>query len=109
MVPLYDTLGTEAIIYTIDKGTVKTRSAAPSRCPASDGHSAPSPSVPATISTVICDKPEKAQMILDCVNGKGTSVKVIVIMEEFQDELVERAQEADIEIISFKEFEVWIH
>lgn len=47
-------------------------------------------------------------MVLDCVNGKGTPVKMIVIMEEFQDELVERAQECDIEIISFKEFEVWI-
>lgn len=47
-------------------------------------------------------------MVLDCVNGKGTSVKTIVIMEAFQDELVERARECDIEIISFKEFEVWI-
>lgn len=111
VVPLYDTLGAEAIIYTIDKGTVKTRAAAPSRCPASRhaGSFSTVPSVPATISTVICDKPEKAQMILDCVNGKGTSVKMIVIMEEFQDELVERAQECDIEIISFKDLEVWIH
>lgn len=82
-------------------------------CPASEtpvqsGSFSTVPSVPATISTVICDVPEKAWMVLDCVNGKGTSVKTIVIMEAFQDELVERAQECDIEIISFKEFEVWI-
>uniref|UniRef100_A0AAQ4QSC3 Arachidonate--CoA ligase n=1 Tax=Gasterosteus aculeatus aculeatus TaxID=481459 RepID=A0AAQ4QSC3_GASAC len=43
-VPLYDTLGTEAISYVIHR---------------------------AAISTVICDVPEKAQMILDCVSENG--------------------------------------
>uniref|UniRef100_H3C276 Long-chain-fatty-acid--CoA ligase n=1 Tax=Tetraodon nigroviridis TaxID=99883 RepID=H3C276_TETNG len=77
-VPLYDTLGREAIGYIIDK---------------------------ATISTLICDLPEKAWMVLDCINGKGKSVKRIVIMGPFQSELVERAEECDIEIISFEDFE----
>lgn len=112
-VPLYDTLGREAIAYIIDKGIVQTPSAASPRCPASEtlvqsASFSTVHSVPATISTVICDVPEKAWMVLDCVNGKGTSVKTIVIMEAFQDELVKRAQECDIEIISFKELEVWI-
>uniref|UniRef100_H2V767 Long-chain-fatty-acid--CoA ligase n=1 Tax=Takifugu rubripes TaxID=31033 RepID=H2V767_TAKRU len=77
-VPLYDTLGREAISHIIDK---------------------------ATIATVICDVPEKAWMILECVNGKGTPVKTIVIIEAFETDLVKRAQECDVEVISFKEFE----
>uniref|UniRef100_A0A672ZS70 Long-chain-fatty-acid--CoA ligase n=1 Tax=Sphaeramia orbicularis TaxID=375764 RepID=A0A672ZS70_9TELE len=80
-VPLYDTLGTEAISYILDR---------------------------ATISTVICDVPEKARMILDCNNGKVRMVKTIVLMEAFNDDLVTRGQEAGIEIISFKDFEVRI-
>uniref|UniRef100_A0A672ZR98 Long-chain-fatty-acid--CoA ligase n=1 Tax=Sphaeramia orbicularis TaxID=375764 RepID=A0A672ZR98_9TELE len=58
-----------------------------------------------TISTVICDVPEKARMILDCNNGKVRMVKTIVLMEAFNDDLVTRGQEAGIEIISFKDFE----
>uniref|UniRef100_A0A665T9V3 Long-chain-fatty-acid--CoA ligase n=1 Tax=Echeneis naucrates TaxID=173247 RepID=A0A665T9V3_ECHNA len=77
-VPLYDTLGTEAIGYIIDK---------------------------AAISTVICDVPEKAQMVLDCVNGKGPTVKTIVLMEAFDGDLVSRGQECGIEILSLKDFE----
>lgn len=57
---------------------------------------------------MICDVPEKAWMILECVNGKGTPVKMIVIIEAFETDLVKRAQECDVEVISFKEFEVWI-
>ncbi|XP_039662542.1 long-chain-fatty-acid--CoA ligase 1a isoform X2 [Perca fluviatilis] len=77
-VPLYDTLGTEAIGYIIDK---------------------------ATISTVICDVPQKARLILDCVSGKGRTVKTIVVMEPFDSELVTRGQECGIDILSLKEFE----
>lgn len=47
-------------------------------------------------------------MILECVNGKGTPVKMIVIIEAFETDLVKRAQECGVEVISFKEFEVWI-
>uniref|UniRef100_A0A3Q0SZ77 Long-chain-fatty-acid--CoA ligase n=1 Tax=Amphilophus citrinellus TaxID=61819 RepID=A0A3Q0SZ77_AMPCI len=77
-VPLYDTLGTEAIDYIIDK---------------------------VTISTVICDIPEKARMILDCVNGKARAVKTIILIEAFDSDLVTRAKESGIEILSLKEFE----
>uniref|UniRef100_A0A8C2X7Q5 Arachidonate--CoA ligase n=1 Tax=Cyclopterus lumpus TaxID=8103 RepID=A0A8C2X7Q5_CYCLU len=71
-VPLYDTLGTEAIGYIIHR---------------------------AAISTVICDVPEKAKMILDCVDGKGRTVKTIVLMEPFDSELVTRGQEWGIDIL----------
>uniref|UniRef100_A0A8C2XB49 Arachidonate--CoA ligase n=1 Tax=Cyclopterus lumpus TaxID=8103 RepID=A0A8C2XB49_CYCLU len=77
-VPLYDTLGTEAIGYIIHR---------------------------AAISTVICDVPEKAKMILDCVDGKGRTVKTIVLMEPFDSELVTRGQEWGIDILSLKDFE----
>ncbi|KAM3624334.1 uncharacterized protein V6R79_022146 [Siganus canaliculatus] len=77
-VPLYDTLGAEAIGYIIDK---------------------------ASVATVICDVPDKARMILDCARGKNGSVKTIVLMEAFDTDLVTRAQECGIEIISLKEFE----
>ncbi|KAM6940614.1 long-chain-fatty-acid--CoA ligase 1-like [Xenentodon cancila] len=77
-VPLYDTLGTEAIGYIIEK---------------------------AAITTVICDVPEKARMILDCVSGQGKTVKRILIMDAFDSELATRGQESGIQVLSLKEFE----
>ncbi|XP_060938610.1 long-chain-fatty-acid--CoA ligase 1a isoform X1 [Limanda limanda] len=76
VVPLYDTLGTEAIAYVIDT---------------------------AAISTVICDTPEKAQMILD--GGNEGAVKTIVVMEAFDSELVARGKKCGIEVLSLKDFE----
>uniref|UniRef100_A0AAX7SVB6 Long-chain-fatty-acid--CoA ligase n=1 Tax=Astatotilapia calliptera TaxID=8154 RepID=A0AAX7SVB6_ASTCA len=80
-VPLYDTLGADAIDYIIDR---------------------------ADISTVICDVPEKARMILDCVSGKARAVKMIILIEAFDSDLVTRAKENGIEILSLKELEVRI-
>uniref|UniRef100_A0A8C2DQX4 Long-chain-fatty-acid--CoA ligase n=1 Tax=Cyprinus carpio TaxID=7962 RepID=A0A8C2DQX4_CYPCA len=77
-VPLYDTLGTEAISYIIDK---------------------------ATISTVICDIADKARLILDCVSGQKHSITTIVIMENFDSELIAQAKQKGIEILSLKELE----
>ncbi|XP_061100826.1 long-chain-fatty-acid--CoA ligase 1a isoform X2 [Conger conger] len=77
-VPLYDTLGTEAISYTIDK---------------------------ATIATVVCDVPDKAKLILDCVSGRKHSIRIIILVEPFDADLVARGQECGIEIISMKEME----
>nr|XP_061792403.1 long-chain-fatty-acid--CoA ligase 1-like isoform X7 [Nerophis lumbriciformis] len=77
-VPLYDTLGAEAISFIIDK---------------------------ATISTVICDVPQKAQMILDCFDKKPRRVKTIVLMEPFDGELVARGQTCGVQVLSLKEFE----
>lgn len=62
----------------------------------------------AAISTVICDIPEKAKMILDCASGKGRTVKRIVLIEAFDSDLVTRGKECGIEILSLKEFEVRI-
>ncbi|CAB1328263.1 unnamed protein product [Coregonus sp. 'balchen'] len=59
-VPLYDTLGLEAIEYIVDQ---------------------------AAISTVICDLADKARLILDCVSGKEHTLKTIVLMEAFDEEL----------------------
>ncbi|KAM4750624.1 long-chain-fatty-acid--CoA ligase 1a isoform 2-T3 [Anableps anableps] len=77
-VPLYDTLGTEAIGYIIDK---------------------------AAMSTVICDVADKAQMILDCISGQGKTVKTIILMEAFEKDLVSRGAQSGVEILSLKEFE----
>uniref|UniRef100_A0A4W5NS85 Arachidonate--CoA ligase n=1 Tax=Hucho hucho TaxID=62062 RepID=A0A4W5NS85_9TELE len=76
-VPLYDTLGLEAIEYIIDQ---------------------------AAISTVICDLAHKARLILDCVSGKEHTLKTIVLMEAFDEELVARGQQSGIEILSLKDF-----
>uniref|UniRef100_A0A8C7J836 Arachidonate--CoA ligase n=1 Tax=Oncorhynchus kisutch TaxID=8019 RepID=A0A8C7J836_ONCKI len=78
-VPLYDTLGLEAIEYIIDQ---------------------------AAISTVICDLVDKVRLILDCVSGKEHTLKTIVVMEDFDKELVARGQQSGIEILSLKDVEV---
>ncbi|TRY84934.1 hypothetical protein DNTS_004025 [Danionella cerebrum] len=78
-VPLYDTLGAEAIGYIIDK---------------------------ATVSTVICDISDKARLLLECVSNRKHSITTIVIMESFDSELTALAQQNGIEILSLKELEV---
>uniref|UniRef100_A0A673K1S9 Long-chain-fatty-acid--CoA ligase n=1 Tax=Sinocyclocheilus rhinocerous TaxID=307959 RepID=A0A673K1S9_9TELE len=78
-VPLYDTLGTEAIGYILEK---------------------------ACISTVVCDVPEKAKLLLDCVSGRQHTVKTLILIENFDADLVSRAQQCDIDIISLKDAEV---
>ncbi|XP_058240326.1 long-chain-fatty-acid--CoA ligase 1a isoform X1 [Hemibagrus wyckioides] len=77
-VPLYDTLGTEAISYIIDK---------------------------AEISTVICDVVQKVRTLLDCVSGREHSIKTIVLMEEKDSELTGQAEKEGIQIISLRELE----
>lgn len=78
-VPLYDTLGTEAIAYIIDK---------------------------ASISTIVCDVPEKVELVLQCLNGKGHSVKTIVLMQAPGDDLISKGQEAHVDIISLQDMEI---
>ncbi|XP_064191093.1 long-chain-fatty-acid--CoA ligase 1a isoform X2 [Anguilla rostrata] len=77
-VPLYDTLGTEAINYIIDK---------------------------AAIATVVCDVADKAQLILDCVSGRKHSIRILILMEPFDADLVAKGKKCGIEIISMKEME----
>lgn len=77
-VPLYDTLGTTAISYSIDK---------------------------ASISTIVCDVPEKVEKVLECLNGRGHSVRTIVLMGTPSDDLISKGQQARIEIISLQDME----
>uniref|UniRef100_A0A4W5RF69 Arachidonate--CoA ligase n=1 Tax=Hucho hucho TaxID=62062 RepID=A0A4W5RF69_9TELE len=58
------------------------------------------------ISTLICDLADKARLILDCVNGKEHTLKTIILMEAFDEELVARGQQSGIEILSLKDVEV---
>uniref|UniRef100_A0A8C7UDR5 Arachidonate--CoA ligase n=1 Tax=Oncorhynchus mykiss TaxID=8022 RepID=A0A8C7UDR5_ONCMY len=78
-VPLYDTLGTEAIAYVIDK---------------------------ANISSILCDVPEKARLVLECVSGREHSVRTIILMEPFDDELVAKGKDCGIDILSLSQVEV---
>ncbi|XP_061491980.1 long-chain-fatty-acid--CoA ligase 5 [Rhineura floridana] len=79
VVPLYDTLGPEAIVYVINK---------------------------ADISTVICDKPEKAQVVLEnCEQRKIPGLKIIILMDPFDDKLKEKGATLGVEILSLQEIE----
>ncbi|XP_070608811.1 long-chain-fatty-acid--CoA ligase 5 isoform X2 [Erythrolamprus reginae] len=79
VVPLYETLGAEAIVYIVNK---------------------------ADISVVICDKPEKAEKILEnCKQGKMPVLKTIILMDPFDDKLKEKGATLGIEILSFQEVE----
>ncbi|XP_027021023.1 long-chain-fatty-acid--CoA ligase 1b [Tachysurus fulvidraco] len=77
-VPLYDTLGTEAIDYIINK---------------------------TGIATVVCDTPVKARLVLDCVSEKQHSLKTLILMDEFDSELVAQAQQCGVDVISLKDAE----
>ncbi|XP_003223478.1 long-chain-fatty-acid--CoA ligase 5 [Anolis carolinensis] len=78
-VPLYDTLGPEAIVYIINK---------------------------ADISTVICDKPEKAQVVLEnCEQKKTPGLKIIILIDPFEDKLKETGAKMGVEVISLRDME----
>ncbi|KAF0874008.1 ACSL5 ligase, partial [Crocuta crocuta] len=73
-VPLYDTLGEEAIIYIVNK---------------------------ANISTVICDTPQKASILIENVKkGRTPGLKLIILMDPFEDDLKERGEKNGVEILS---------
>ncbi|XP_064287384.1 long-chain-fatty-acid--CoA ligase 5 [Passer domesticus] len=78
-VPLYDTLGPEAIVYIVNK---------------------------ADISVVICDTPAKAEVLLkNCEDKKTPCLKIIVLMDLFDKELKDRGTKVGIEILSLQEVE----
>ncbi|NWT51574.1 ACSL5 ligase, partial [Erythrocercus mccallii] len=78
-VPLYDTLGPEAIVYIVDK---------------------------ADINVVICDTPAKAEVLLkNCEDKKTPCLKIIVLMDLFDKELKDRGAKVGIEILSLQEVE----
>ncbi|KAM4838061.1 long-chain-fatty-acid--CoA ligase 5 [Urocitellus parryii] len=73
-VPLYDTLGAEAIIYIVNK---------------------------ANIPTVICDTPEKASVLIGNVEkGLIPGLKMIILMDPFDDELKKRGEQCGVELLS---------
>ncbi|NXK29872.1 ACSL1 ligase, partial [Piprites chloris] len=79
VVPLYDTLGAEAITYIVNK---------------------------ADLSLVFCDKPDKAKILLTSVEkGETPILNTIVIMESFGADLVERGKKCGVEIFSMREIE----
>ncbi|NXW73875.1 long-chain-fatty-acid--CoA ligase 5 [Hirundo rustica] len=78
-VPLYDTLGPEAIVYIVNR---------------------------ADISVVICDTPAKAEILLkNCEDKKTPCLKTIVLMDLFDKELKDRGAKVGIEILSLQEVE----
>lgn len=61
----------------------------------------------ADISVVICDKPEKAEILLEnCEQGKTPCVKTIILMDLFNKELKDRAAKVGVEILALQEVEV---
>uniref|UniRef100_A0A8C3RJH2 Arachidonate--CoA ligase n=1 Tax=Cyanoderma ruficeps TaxID=181631 RepID=A0A8C3RJH2_9PASS len=80
VVPLYDTLGPGAIRYIVNT---------------------------ADISTVICDKPEKARILLDHVERRETpGLSSIILMDPFENELAERGKRCGVRIQTMQEVEV---
>uniref|UniRef100_A0A803W0Q2 Long-chain-fatty-acid--CoA ligase n=1 Tax=Ficedula albicollis TaxID=59894 RepID=A0A803W0Q2_FICAL len=80
VVPLYDTLGPGAIRYIVNT---------------------------ADISTVICDKPEKARILLDHVERRETpGLRSIILMDPFEKELTERGKRCGVCIQTMQEVEV---
>ncbi|XP_009889098.1 PREDICTED: long-chain-fatty-acid--CoA ligase 6 isoform X3 [Charadrius vociferus] len=79
VVPLYDTLGPGAIRYIVNT---------------------------ADISTVICDKPEKARTLLDHVERRETpGLSSIILMDPFEKELTERGRRCGVRIQTMQEVE----
>ncbi|NXA50330.1 ACSL6 ligase, partial [Nothocercus julius] len=77
VVPLYDTLGPGAIRYIINT---------------------------ADISTVICDKPEKARVLLDHVERRETpGLTNIILMEPFEKELQERGARCGVRVQAMRD------
>uniref|UniRef100_A0A672QTQ7 Long-chain-fatty-acid--CoA ligase n=1 Tax=Sinocyclocheilus grahami TaxID=75366 RepID=A0A672QTQ7_SINGR len=80
VVPLYDTLGPDAIRYIINT---------------------------AEISTVICDKAQKAAVLLENVQrGDTPGLKMIILMDAFDTQLLEEAQKCSVHIRALRDVEV---
>ncbi|XP_073346379.1 long-chain-fatty-acid--CoA ligase 5 [Pagrus major] len=78
-VPLYDTLGPEALVFIIDQ---------------------------AEISTVLCDNQNKAETLLQTrEKGQTPVLKTVIIMDSFDSELVERGRKCGVDIVSMQDVE----
>lgn len=79
VVPLYDTLGIEAISFIINK---------------------------ADMEVVVCDTVGRARMLLNGVEtGITAELKTIVVMESFGEDLVHRGIRHEVEVVSLAEIE----
>ncbi|XP_067838689.1 long-chain-fatty-acid--CoA ligase 1a isoform X2 [Heptranchias perlo] len=79
VVPLYETLGAEAISYILNK---------------------------ADIQVVFCDTKVKAETVLQGVeNGDTPKVNTIIVMDDFGDDLKERGMKCDVELVSLEHVE----
>ncbi|XP_063818636.1 long-chain-fatty-acid--CoA ligase 5 isoform X2 [Pseudophryne corroboree] len=79
VVPLYDTLGPEAIVFIVNR---------------------------ADLSVVICDKADKALILLsNCEKALTPVLKIIILMEEFSDDLKEKGAKCGVEILLMKDVE----
>lgn len=79
VVPLYDTLGEDAITYIVNK---------------------------ADISTIICDTPQKALVLIDNVEkGLTPHLKLVILMDPFNDDLKERGEKCGLEVLSLLDAE----
>ncbi|XP_048399232.1 long-chain-fatty-acid--CoA ligase 6-like isoform X4 [Stegostoma tigrinum] len=79
IVPLYDTLGPEAIRYIINT---------------------------AEISTVICDKVEKAKVLLMNVEKNETpDLQIVILMDPFDVDLVQMGNNCGVQILALQEVE----
>uniref|UniRef100_A0A3P8VP48 Long-chain-fatty-acid--CoA ligase n=1 Tax=Cynoglossus semilaevis TaxID=244447 RepID=A0A3P8VP48_CYNSE len=79
VVPLYDTLGPEALVFIIDQ---------------------------AEISTVLCDNQKKAETLLqNRENGLSSVLKTIIVMDTFEMEMVERGKKVGVDVVSMQEVE----
>ncbi|KAM8923821.1 long-chain-fatty-acid--CoA ligase 5 [Pelodytes ibericus] len=79
VVPLYDTLGPEAIVFIVNR---------------------------ADLSVVICDKSDKARVLLDnCEKGLTPVLKTIIVMEPFEDQLNQRGEKCGVEVLLMKDVE----
>lgn len=64
----------------------------------------------ADICTVIVDKPQKAVLLLEHVERKETpGLKLVILMEPFEDALKERGQKCGVDIKSMQAVEVRIY
>ncbi|MED6261427.1 Long-chain-fatty-acid--CoA ligase 5 [Ataeniobius toweri] len=79
-VPLYDTLGPEALVFIINQ---------------------------AEISTVLCDDQKKAEtLLLNHEKGQTSVLKTVVLMNSFPPELIERGKKCGLDIVLMEDMEV---
>ncbi|XP_032429872.1 long-chain-fatty-acid--CoA ligase 5 [Xiphophorus hellerii] len=78
-VPLYDTLGPEALVFIINQ---------------------------AGISTVLCDNQKKAEtLLLNHEKGQTPVLKTVALMDSFSPELIERGKKCGVDIVSMEDME----